>query len=235
MHSKALMLLAVCVLASSASASWNRIRQKWNRAKMDASSWNKALEIVGRSADVVTPGDLDQYIQRRRNELAGQYGSSLLLWKGIKGELLENSSSKAHLFAYSSSAIGMCANMYDLKRGVLKVFIADELHSDERSGLTPSITWKFVEFYPRCCTRTVTSHAQFYYFRECTPEEQTVLIEDTLRRQNQSYHGALMDLHQRFGRPTSPSKQKVIGPVSAYASKRKLKPIQQTKSRSIIL
>ena len=157
----------------------------------EQSAWDHYMDFVGKRAEVSTPKDLLMYIQRRRNEKDGIYNASaLLLWAGIKSELLEDS-------PFLSPQRGLCATAVDARRGLFKAFISDVIPARADKAITT--TWIYFEFYPVCCSwkSNLTDNVSFYDFRECTPEEQSILIEEVLGRRNETYAGALRHYYRK--------------------------------------
>ena len=123
--------------------------------------------------------DLDLRIDQRAKSI---------LWDNVKSDILEDHSS-----SNQDDYIGKCANAYDLKHGLTKLFVIDRICSNNpRSYQT--IVWRVIEFYPTCCKLTETTKISPYYLRECSLEERYVIISDSLRQQNESYEQALSSI-----------------------------------------
>ena len=176
---------------SHALKRWTKLR---GTVVNQESAWDSHMDFVGKKAEVATATDLLMYIQRRRGEKEGKYQSSpLLLWRGIKDQLLEDSTGKNRK---GEHVIGMCATAVDATKGLFKAFIVDEIARETCITTLPA-TWIFIEFYPECCSAHSTDRVSFYDFRECSPEEQSVLIQYTLRTNNQTYNEAMRHYYRK--------------------------------------
>lgn len=201
------------------------MRQRWNLARLEANTWNTHSNLIQHQRGAVTPGDEDTYIRRRRQELRGQMPSHLLLWNKVKTALLENSTHAPGPPFYKANAVGLCASGINMQKGVFNAFIIDESDSKQsnRSIVANAAyngrIWKFIEFSSTECLHHETEYVSFYNFRECTPEEQLILIQFYHRATNQNSAVALRGIMQqqiRQGRPTTPSKE-IMGNMSPWS------------------
>ena len=160
--------------------------------------WANLRGAAGRN--VATPIDLLRYIERDHEKFEKNAGyhhnaptSLLLLWDGVKKELLETTDKKSLLpKADRPNAVGMCVTGVNGLGALFSAFIVDEA-----SPHTEPPSWILIVFYPECCPWKTTNQVVFHDIRECTLTEQSVLIQDTLRRNYLTYNEAIRKYWQR--------------------------------------
>ena len=176
-----LLLLSTFIAAYLCSSNKTTAQTRWANLKEHGSN-------------VATPIYLLRYIERKNEKFqknAGYHHNSpkslLLLWDGVKKELLENTNKK-NLRPKSDlpNAIGMCVTGVNVLGALFSAFVVDEGNPH-----TEPPSWIFIEFYPKCCLWETTNQVEFHDIRECTLTEQSVLIQDTLRRNYLTYSEAI--------------------------------------------
>lgn len=186
-------LLITLVILTTTSSNRSSALKRWDKLKEsvvnEPGARNPDSDFGDKEAEVITTNELLGFLIRRRGQRETYYykSSPLLLWGGVKGELLENSNQNET--TGDEIIVGTCATGNDVLKGLYKAFITDEISTEDSRVSTT--TWEYIRFYPRCCSRHTTRLMLLYDFRECTPKEQTVLIGDSLRRHNQTYADAM--------------------------------------------
>ena len=153
----------------------SRVRPKLNWFRLESDTWNAHFAQNLHASGAVTPGDEPHRVDWRRTELRGERPSHESSWRTVKARLMENSTGIPGPF-HKTFVFGKCATGLTKEKLVFDAFVIEKTTSFPTDCISPVRIWKFIAFSSIGCSQHETEDVSFYKFRECTHEEQSLLI-----------------------------------------------------------
>ena len=189
------VICAVCTLIDAV-----RMLELRRQINDELIQWDGILQVIGTSDQ---PSNTEtEYLYsktRQRSEDLASHNikvSAFVLWRPIMTQLLAQST--INKWGSHNTFVGQCATGLIGQSEIFYGFIVDEIYRKDKSSDFAITEWKYIEFYPRCCMMRKETSVTFFNFRDCTVEEQVLLIHDALNIGNSTYLQEIQNLKSKL-------------------------------------